>query len=107
MHQGIEKIEPKSSAWHRISMIAFVHGFQRGATTNDIRGTDAEKPSFVLDMRARARLRHAGISANAAGSSRRTYLRYRSKGWIADRLKAADELRLPLEYNGTGTPLQG
>lgn len=43
MHQGIEKIEPKSSAWHHISMIAFVGGFQRGATTNDIRGRPMRK----------------------------------------------------------------
>jgi hypothetical protein len=58
-------------------------------------------------MRACARLRHAGIGANAAGSSGRTYLRYWPKGWIARRFKAADELRLPLEYNGTGISLQG
>jgi len=58
-------------------------------------------------MRARNRVRHAGNGANAIGPSGWTYLRYWSEGWIAHRLKAADELRLPLEYNGTAISIQG
>jgi hypothetical protein len=39
----------------------------------------------------------AGIRANAARSCRWTYMRHRSKSWIAGRLQTADDMRLPLE----------